>query len=635
MAFAPRMRPVPLRDITVTDAFWGERQRALAEVTIPHEWDQISVQTPRLKNFHRAIGKAEGVHEGRYFDDSDVYKWLEAAAYSQALNPRSEVEAMMAEAIEAVAAAQMPDGYLNTFFQTKHPDLRWRNLAAMHELYCAGHLFEAAVARFEAQGKRDLLDVAIRFADHIDSVFGPAPKRRGYCGHEEVELGLFRLAEATGEPRYAALARFFINERGQPDSPFASEAKDPDALKLAPWHASFLDAEGRYVGGEYFQDHKPVREQTEIVGHAVRGMYLFAAVAEMAKTTEDGALERATAQVWNNLTERRMYITGGIGPSGHNEGFTFDYDLPNRTSYAETCAAIGLAIWGRRLTEATGDGAYADIAERAIFNGSLAGINLAGDRFFYANPHESTGGDERVPWFGCACCPPNIARLIGSVTDYAMSVSEDGLWVHFPVSSRLNLRFGETRVGVEVEANYPWSGDYLLSFAQDAPTEFAVRIRVPEWCEDLTLECEGAKEEAEFENGYAVLRRVWRAGEALLVKMTMEPRWVRAHPKVVDAAGKAALTYGPLVYCAEGVDLGFPAPTLFVDPEEELALAPAPVGNGLQALKGRAYRPEPEERPLYDPYEDLSLQPVDATFVPYFAWANRGKTTMAVWFPVA
>ncbi|MCW5944120.1 MAG: glycoside hydrolase family 127 protein [Fimbriimonadaceae bacterium] len=635
MAFAPRMRPIPLRDVTITDAFWGERQRALAEVTIPHEWDQISVQTPRLKNFRRAAGKAEGVHEGRYFDDSDIYKWLEAAAYSQALNPRPEVEAMMTEAIGAVAAAQMPDGYLNTFFQTKHPDLRWRNLGAMHEMYCAGHLFEAAVARYEAQGKRDLLDIAIRFADHIDAVFGPAPKRRGYCGHEEIELGLFRLAEATGEARYADLARFFINERGQGDSPFAAEAKDPEAVKLAPWHASLVDGTGAYIGGEYFQDHKPVREQTEIVGHAVRGMYLFSAVAEMAKTSPDEALEQASHAVWNNLTEKRMYVTGGIGPSGHNEGFTFDYDLPNRTSYAETCAAIGLAIWGRRLTEATGDAAYADVAERAIFNGCLAGINLAGNRFFYANPHESLGNDERVPWFDCACCPPNIARLIGSITDYAMSVSDDGLWVHFPVSSRFSARLGGATVGVEIEADYPWSGTYRLAFGPETPTEFTVRIRVPEWCEDLTLEFDGASEDAEFENGYAVLRRVWTPGEILKVEMTMEPRWLRAHPKVIDAVGKAALTFGPLVYCAEGTDLGFAAPTLFVDPEEEIAPVPAPFGTGLRALRGRAYRPDDEERPLYDGYEDLALQDVEATFIPYFAWANRGKTTMAVWFPVA
>ncbi|HVL40176.1 MAG TPA: beta-L-arabinofuranosidase domain-containing protein, partial [Fimbriimonadaceae bacterium] len=345
MTLRRRMRPLPLDRIRMTDSFWGTWQRTLRERTLRAQWEQI-LQTGRLENFLRAGRGESGGFEGLYFNDSDVYKWIEACAYALTIGPDPEIEEMMAQAVSAVAGAQEPSGYLNTFFQLMHPDLKWRNLGTMHEMYCGGHLIEAAVAHHQATGSRSLLDVATRFADHVMTVFGPG-KRRGYCGHQEIELALVRLADHLDEPKYAEFARWMIEERGRRPSIIEAELKDEEAMKLSPWAPQFLLKDGHYRG-DYAQDHAPVREHTEVVGHAVRAMYFYAAATELAPP-DDQALGEALQTVWSNLTRKRMYLTGGIGPSAKNEGFTGDYDLPNTSAYAETCAAIGLAMWGRRL----------------------------------------------------------------------------------------------------------------------------------------------------------------------------------------------------------------------------------------------------------------------------------------------
>lgn len=622
-------RPIPLAQVRIRDPFWSERLRVLSEVTIPTQYLQIAEHTPRLSNFLRAAGVEEGPHEGYCYNDSDVYKWIEAASYAQAMHPHAPNEPLIEQVVAAVIAAQEPSGYLDTYFQLKEPDMRWRNLSAMHEMYCAGHLIEAAVARYETTGRTDLLDCARRFANHIGSVFGPG-KRRGYCGHQEIELALWRLYDATEVQAYADLACYFINERGQAGSPFAEEARDPDIHQfgtwLGGWIAKNVDAEGNYVGGEYFQDHAPVREQTEVVGHAVRAMYMMCAATEQAARTDDDALLTASLRLWENLTERRMYVTGGIGPSGHNEGFTFDYDLPNLHSYAETCAAIGLALWGRRLSAVTGDAQFADIAERAIFNGALAGISLSGDSYFYANPLESRSQHERVPWFPCACCPPNIARMIGSIASFAYLAREHELTIQFPVGGH----FEADACAFEVESSYPYSGDYTVRFRVAEPSEFELRLRVPEWCDEMTVDIEGVEMEGEFEGGYAVYRRTWHDGDTVKVSMEMQPTWMQADHRVLENAGRVALVRGPLVYCAEATDLGVPPQTLCVDPEAEVRTEASDLGT-VCVVEG-VYAEETEDGPLYQRWEGRALSPSGpATWIPYFAWCNRGKTAMEVW----
>ncbi|RYG65862.1 glycoside hydrolase family 127 protein, partial [bacterium] len=366
-------------------------------------------------------------HVGFVFDDSDVYKWAEACAYALATTKNDALRKLLDEAIELVVSAQRPDGYLDTYIQLDHPDDAWRNLNALHEMYCAGHLIEAGVALSENLGDRRLLDVSIRFADHIMSVFGPEG-RLGYCGHEEIELALVKLAVHTGEAKYREFARWLVESRGSRPSPFEAELKDPAVVALSPWGGGLLD--GTNYSGEYNQDHAPIREHDAVVGHAVRAMYLYIAAADLADGQDDAALETALQRAWDSLVKRRMYVTGGIGPSRHNEGFTQDYDLPNLSAYSETCAAIGLMLWGQKMLEMTGNAEFAETVERALFNGALAGISLGGDRFFYDNPLESRGGHDRTAWFGCACCPPNIARTIGNLASFVAGASEEAFYLH-------------------------------------------------------------------------------------------------------------------------------------------------------------------------------------------------------------
>lgn len=631
MPFTAAARALPLSDFQLTDPFWKERLRVLVEVGLPHQYRQLAEATPRLQNFRRAAGQEEGPHEGRYYDDSDVYKWIEAASDALALHPDDRLRSMLDEVVRIVLAAQAPDGYLHTYIQLNFPDKRWKNLAAVHEMYCAGHLIEAAVARYESLGERDLLDAAIRLADHIEATFGEGPgRRRGYCGHQELEIAFIRLSDATGDQRYEDLARWMVEARGQADSPFVREARDPDALAVGAWIERIVDSDGKYVMADYFQDHAPIREQTEIVGHAVRGMYFFTAATELARRREDPTLEDAIRRVWDNLTGKRMYVTGGIGPSSHNEGFTVDYDLPNLTSYAETCASVGLAFWARRLVEATGESEFADVMERAVFNGALAGISLEGDRYFYANPLESRGRHSRVPWFDCACCPPNIARMIASVPRLAYSWAENGLWMHIPVGGEFTVNTEGIAIQVTVDTDYPFGSLTRLRFATDRPSKMTLRIRIPEWCDDATLRVTGGNEEADYDHGYAVLSRTWHNGDQVEVDFPITPRWIEAHPRVLDCSGRVALTAGPLVYCLEGADAPRPPQMLVIDTDEPLESVTCP--NGFPGWRMATLRRADEEGPLYAKAEEEAEFAVEpATFGPYFAWGARGADHMQVW----
>lgn len=620
MSFRRRFRPLPANKLQVTDAFWGPRLKQLSEVTLLQQWDQI-VETGRYANFLRAAGKEDGPHQGRIFNDSDVTKWLEACAFALAHHTNANLKAACDKAIEAIIAAQMPDGYLNTFFQLKHPQLRWRNLMNMHEMYCGGHLLEAGVAWFELLGDKRLLDVSVKFADHVLDRFGPT-KTLGYCGHEEFELALIKLAHTTKNERYRDHARWMVEVRGQSPSPFEKEFEDAEAIALSPYAKMLYQRNGKYVG-EYAQDHAPIREHKEVVGHAVRAMYLYIAAADLADGVDDEPLYDALLGCWQNLTEKRMYITGGIGPSGDNEGFTTDYDLPNHSAYAETCAAVGLALWGQKMLEMTGEADFADTVERAIFNGAISGISLSGDKYFYTNPLESRADHERVPWFDCACCPPNIARMIGQIASFAYGVSKDTLCIQFPVAGTLSTELGEFKVS----SNYPWSGEFTVQVEQSG--DYAVAVRIPGWCGDTTLTVDDAEEEAEFADGYAVVKRTWNKGDTLRIEWEMEPRWLAAHPKVYDNAGRFALTRGPLVYAAEAIDLGFPPQHFSV--QAEIELETVEVG-GMIALEAHgAVDVAADDYNIYRTPEDDGMNEASALFRPYFAWNNRGKTEMQVW----
>jgi DUF1680 family protein len=648
MPSGPAMRRVDLRNIRLTDSFWTRWQSVLRETTIETQYLQL-VKTGRLRNFANAgiaggegekataalcdqtggkVDPAQGGFTGYYFNDSDVYKWCEAAAYALALGPDVRIQKRLDEVIGLIEGAQEPDGYLNTFFQIKHPHLKWRNLLSMHEMYCAGHLIEAGVALFETTGDKRLLIVAARFADHIKSIFGPG-KRRGYCGHEEIELALIRLSAATNDPTYRSLASWMIEERGKSPSVLEQELDDDEAMTMSPWAAGMLRKHGKYIG-EYSQDHAPIREHTEVVGHAVRAMYLYIAAAQLSG--DDPTLIPSLERMWHNLTTRRMYITGGIGPSSSNEGFTADYDLPNLTAYAETCAACGLVFWGHSLLEATGNSDHADIVERALYNGAISGISLSGDKYFYTNPLESRGSHERVPWFDCACCPPNIARLIGNASSYVVSQSEGAFWIHIPAGFEADVTIKGVAVHIRCESNYPWSGKFEVNVEPASPVDFELRLRIPDWADEVETELPGLGKESEWDQGYAVFAKIWSKGDVMKVDLGMQPKWTESHPKVKDNLGRIALTRGPLVYCLEEHDLGF-APQLFVaDTEAPLTESVETMLEGITtvAVEGFADKEDFADE-LYAAEGTLEMIEAVAKFVPYYAWCNRGPNNMQVW----
>ena len=623
------MRSLPLADIKITDSFWSRWQEVLINVTLPAQYVQL-VETGRLANFERAAGKKEGDFEGLWFNDSDVYKFAEACAYGLAIRDDATVHANLNHVIEVIAAAQQADGYINTFFQVRHPNMKWRNLNMMHEMYCGGHLIEAGVAVYVCLGDRRLLDVSVRFADHVMSIFG-LDKKVGYCGHEEIELALIKLAEATQESKYREFARWMVEVRGHSPSPFEAELSDAEASALWPGTGSLLTKAGKY-DGQYAQDHAPIREHTEIVGHAVRAMYLYIAAADLADGQDDQELSDALKRIWDNLTGCRMYVTGGIGPSSSNEGFTADFDLPNLTAYAETCASCGLIFWGHKMLEMSGDGDYVDVMERALYNGALSGISLRGDHYFYANPLESRGNHERTPWFGCACCPPNIARLIGSLGHYFVGASQDSFYIHTPVGFEATAKINGVKVHVTVESDYPWSGKYKVSVSPEKPVKFRLLLRIPAWSGEMEVDFPNAEDPADYEGGYAMFDRVWKSGDSLSVDLCMEPAWVEADPRVRDNLGRVALTSGPLVYTLEHPDLGY-APQLFsADTEAPIEVQKSKVLMGVNVLQvqGLAIIEAPTDE-LFVAAGSSDLEEVTAKFIPYYSWCNRGRSNMEVW----
>lgn len=576
--------------VKINDNFWSPRLSKHVSATLPVCIDQIENQTGRIRNFENAA-KGEGEHSGIFFDDSDVYKALEGMAYSLINNPDPELEKKADEWIDKFAAAQQPDGYINTFYTLTGLDKRWTNMDK-HEMYCAGHMIEAGVAYYQATGKRKLLDVCIRMTDHMMSQFGPG-KRHWVPGHEEIELALVKLYQTTQEQKYLDFAYWLLEERGHGHGTMGDEGK---------WNPV------------YYQDIVPVRQLTDISGHAVRCMYLYCGMADVAALKNDTGYIAAMDRLWDDVVHRNMYITGGIGSSHDNEGFTEDYDLPNLDAYCETCASVGMVLWNQRMNQLTGDSKYIDVLERSLYNGALAGISLGGDRFFYVNPLESKGDHHRQEWYGCACCPSQLSRFLPSIGNYIYASSDDALWVNLYIGNTGQIRIGETDILLTQETDYPWDGSVKLTISTSQPLEKEIRLRIPNWCKTYDLSINGKRINVSEEKGYAVIKD-WKSQDVIALDMDMPVEIVAADPHVKENLGKRAIQRGPLVYCMEEID----NPEYF----DQIQLSPSTtfqtafvsdILNGIKTIKtnGRAQ---------------------SATFIPYYAWDNRKAGKMRVWIP--
>jgi uncharacterized protein len=627
-----RLKAVPFTQVHFDDAFWAPRIATNRKTTLPHIYRMLE-ETGRISAFDLNFEREVPSRITLIFGDSDPAKWIEAASYALATQPDPELEAMVDHVADKIVGAQQPDGYLNTHFIHVQPDMRWKNLRDWHEMYCAGHLMEGAVAHFQATGQRKLLDALCRYADHIDATFGPAPDQKpGYPGHPEIELALVRLYQATGERRYLELAKFFIDERGQQSATkphyydVEAIARGDDPRKF--WAKSY----------EYNQSHQPIREQEKVVGHAVRAMYLYSAVADLADETDDATLLAASERLWENLTGRRMYITGGTGPSRHNEGFTTDYDLPDETAYAETCATIALVMWNQRLLQFKGESRFADVMERGLYNGFLSGVSLAGNTFYYENPLSSAGDHHHVPWFECPCCPPNVARVIASIGQYFYSTGPDGIWVHLFAGNHAELEVNGNRVQVQQETMYPWDGAVRLKVDPPQPQTFTLHLRVPGWCHSLQLKVNGAELAIQPDaNGYLAITREWQAGDEVSYVMDMPIQAVWANPAVRQLEGRAAIQRGPIVYCLEGVDHGgIILDRIAVDADAIASFTveyqPDLLG-GVNVIRGQGMAIDAGEwgDALYRSGPAPEETPIDIMAVPYCVWDNREPGEMRVW----
>lgn len=639
-----------LTRMTVTDPFLGQYQRLIRDVVIPYQWQALNDDIPEaepshaLANYRIAAGLEDGEFYGMVFQDSDVTKWLEAVAWSLSQKPDAALEKTADEVIELLAKAQCADGYLNTWYSVKEPGLRWTNVAECHELYCAGHLIEAAVAFFNATGKRQLLEIACRFADHIDTVFGPDDGQlRGYPGHPEIELALMRLYEVTREPRYQALARFFLEERGRQPYYYDIEFEK----RGSTWHWDNWGDAWMIKDKAYTHAHKPLNEQDQAVGHAVRSVYLMTGLAHIARMTGDEEKRQTCLRIWNNMVQQRMYITGGIGSQGIGEAFTSDYDLPNDTAYGESCASIGLMMFARRMLEMEGDARYADVMERAFYNTVLGGMALDGKHFFYVNPLETHPKSiphnhiydhikpVRQRWFGCACCPPNIARTLLAIGHYIFTPRPDALFINFYAGSQAQFAVYGGSLQLTIAGNYPWDEHVEITFDNPLPVEHTLALRLPEWCDDPQILVNGETASGERIKGYWRIHRQWRQGDTITLHLPMTIRRVYANPKVRHAAGKVAIQRGPLVYCLEEADNGPELHNLSL-PRESAFHQTAGTGvlQGKVLIEAQGLRiPTPEEdKPLYSfDRQQTQTEKQTLVFIPWFSWANRGEGEMRVW----
>ncbi len=634
--------------VTIEGGFWHRYQVLLRDTVIPYQWKAMNDEIPgapkshSVKNFRIAAGAATGAYEGMVFQDSDLAKWLEAAGNVLAASRPGEsrqLRAWVDEVVDLIARAQQPDGYLNTYFTVKDPAGRWKNLREAHEMYCAGHLIEAGVALYQGAGNERILDICRRLADHLDARFGRAlGKVPGYCGHEEIELALVKLARLTGERRYLQLAQYLVDERGRSPSYFEVEAAAPDFTPI--WGIKSLD---------YYQAHQPVRQQKDAVGHAVRAMYLYTAMADLAAATGEAELTASCDRLWESVTSRKMYITGGIGSSAHLESFGADYDLPNDIAYAETCAAIGLFLFSSRMVRLHDDARYADVMERALYNGIISGLGLDGQSYFYVNPLEvvpavcDANGSyrhvkyRRQPWYGCACCPPNLARTLSSVGDHAYHRRGAMLFADLYHEGTVSVPLSHGLVRLRQRTRYPWEGTVRFQPLDDTEAELTLALRIPTWSRGYEIRLNGAAVSAPAgRDGYARVKRKWVLADELEISFPLPVERVHADPRVRADRAKVALQRGPIVYCLEEADNGPGLWLLRLPPDAELeAVEREDLLGGVVVVKARGGRGAATGAGagLYTRRKEPAGAPParDFLFIPYYAWANRGAGEMAVW----
>jgi len=626
------IRAVPFDQVTFDDAFWSPKIERNRTVSLPHILRE-NERTGRVANFEKAAGLKTGDYEGRRFNDSDVYKTIEAAALTLATHPDAALQQELARQIDLIAKSQMPDGYLYPARTLGGKPVagigpqRWVNLNGSHELYNVGHLYEAALAWKMATGLDSLLRVATKNAELVLKEFGPAG-RKAVPGHEEIELALVKLYRATGDERYFTLARFFLDQRGRPHDTQPYPADSPFAI---------------YNDRAYMQDHVPVTEQTRAIGHAVRAMYLYSAMTDVAALADDASYRQALDRIWTDMVSRRMYITGGIGSRGVVEAFGDDYELPNKDAYTETCASVGNDLWNERLFLLHGDAKYLDVLERVLYNGYLSGVSVGGDRFFYQNPLESAGDVERSIYFEVACCPSNLARMMAQLPGFVYAQRADTLFVNLFASSHARVTLPSGVVTVAQTTRYPWDGRVQIAVTPEKPsTEFALHVRVPGWAREQpvpgdlyrfadrraqapTLRVNGTAVPLDLDAGFARVRRRWSRGDVVELDLPMPVRRVLAHDSVKADRGRAAIQRGPIVYAVEAVDNAGRVSTLALPLSVVLTheFRPDLLG-GVGVVTGPGLATNgPGAAPRH----------VQVTAVPYFAWANRGKGEMAVWLP--
>lgn len=717
--------PVDLKRIQITDEFWGREQELVRREVIPYQWEALNDRIPEaapsycMRNFKVAGSlmrekkeKGAGFEAPAYtfrgfqalpedpanpepdkfygfvFQDSDFSKWIEAVGYSLMNHPDPELERIADEAIDIVCAAQAENGYLDTYYIINGMDRIFTNLRDHHELYCFGHLAEGAVAYYQATGKDKLLKAVERYAAFIGECFGPGQDQsKGYPGHEIAEMALARLYEVTGEKKYLELSSFFLDMRGRRPYYFDLEERERAVYEGRPYREP-----GEGLRHFYHQAHLPVREQSEATGHAVRAVYLYSGMADVARLQNDGTMYEACKRLWNSIVREKLYVTGGIGGTHVGEAFSFPYDLPNDTAYSETCAAIGLAFFARRMLEIEAVGEYGDVMEQALYNTVLAGMALDGKSFFYVNPlevlPEACGKDERKfhvksvrqKWFGCACCPPNIARIVSSLGAYVYTANQDTLYTHLYVGSKMSCELGGAQLDVLMESDFPWEGNVKVTLSAGERVQGTLAFRVPGWCRTAEIEVradevtlaacklaegvfqsevlrgpgaansvvEGRIAEVRFEKGYLYLTGGWQDGDEIWLTFPMEVRMLAAGTKVREDVGKAAFTRGPVCYCMEEADNGKCLHLLKADVEKLFVADGGKVnqdaisvershklGHEMCVLEipGRR-QPKSQGETLYSDYVPDKGEEVTLTLVPYYAWNNRGEGEMSVWVRV-
>jgi len=630
--------PVRFVNVRLEGEFWRERLDTVLRTTIPTQHKKLgefglldSLKLPQPPPPLRFPRHANGFSV-QVFWDSDVGKWIEAASYALSHRRDADIEAKIEAIVDDFEKAQEPDGYLNCWYLDREPENRWTNLRDNHELYNAGHMLEGAIAYFETTGRRRWLDVMERYVALIAKTFGTGPgEKRGYCGHPEIELALIKLYHLTGEKKHLDLAAYFINERGnQPPHYYDIEKAEREQRGL-------FEQRYPYPNYEYSQSHTPLREQDKVVGHAVRAMYIYTAMADLAFETGDPALKSALETLWNDVMETKMYVTAGLGPSAHNEGFTHDFDLPNQTAYAETCASVALIFWAQRMLHLDLDGKYADILELALFNGALSGLSRDGEHYFYANPLESDGSAERWAWHTCPCCTMNVSRLVASVGGYFVSTASDGVAFHIYGGISTSATIAGTTVAIRESSNYPWSGDIKININPETPAAFDVKLRIPGWCNGAKTSVNGQSVAMTPVDGYLTINRTWRKGDTIALDLPMPAERVYANPAVIMDAGRVALKRGPLVYCLEEADNpgGFVQRLKISQSAELKSSTRADLFGGIVTLSAPGVAIDTSDwHSLYRP-ERSKEAPATLTALPYYLWANRGKGSMVVWVPEA